>query len=949
VNVPSLPPELAVLAAIDGLTIGLLGIGITLTYRVSRVLNFAHGAAGALSATLMAVSVLLWHLPYALGLLLALVVGAATGALTQLLVMRRLESSPRLVVLVATIGLAQLFVVLAALLPVNGLGAKVFPVPGRIIWHLGSLTLTTQRLVTLVVVPVAVLALEIVTRRTSLGVATRATADNPDAASLAGVPVRQVALAVWSLAGLLSATAAVLYAPSVPLASLGVTPLGPELILLALTAAMVGGLERSGPILLAGVGLGVFQQVLRYSYPSSGVAEVGFFFAVVASLLLRRSLRSAVRAEGASWQLARPLPELPEAVRGHPTVRRMLLGGRALALGVALIVPLGMSNASRAQLTTVLLFALMGLSLVVLTGYAGQVSLGQMAFVQVGALVGGRMAQLGYPAWVAVLYSAIAGGLAACLVGIPALRVRGLFLAVTSLAFAVAAGLWLPAQEWLLATVDGRDSARIPRPDVLGISTRSELRFSWLCTLVLAGAMLLVRRLRATGSGRTMLAVRDNEGAAAALGISPVRTKLNAFVLAGVIASVAGYLYGSLLATFGTQIERTFSPQLGLTLVAIVVFGGVTSATGAVLGSLWVLGVRYLVAPHLPANLASQVSGLVGGVGLLLAVLSFPQGLAAVLLARRDRWLQGLAGPAPEPTRPAAVVLPPRERGPGSPIPVLHAEGITVAFGGNTVLHGVGLTLARGEVLGLVGPNGAGKSTLFDVLAGALTPTTGRVLLDGVDITTSAPATRARLGLGRTFQSARLFEALTVLECLQVSLERGDPSELVPSLLGLPPSRRAERAKRERADELVDLLGLAPVAERTVAELSTGTRRLVELGTVLGLGARVVLLDEPTAGIAQREVEAFAGVLRDVREHLDASMVIIEHDLPLVVGLVDRLQVLAAGQVLADGPPQTVAEDPAVVAVYLGADERMVRRSGGHGPAKKVTATKKARATAAGR
>jgi len=941
VTLPTLPLPIAVLAAIDGLTIGLLGLGLVLTYRASRVLNFAQGAAGALAATVTAVAVIRWHVPYPLAIALALLVGGATGAVTEAVVVRRLEKSPRLVVLVATLGLAQLFAFAAALLPTNGLGSAAFPLPALVTVRVGGLTLTMRHLLVLATVPLAVLALELLLRRTALGLGSRAAADNPDAAALAGVPVRRVSLTVWTIGGVLAAVAAVLYAPSEPLTSLQTSPLGPGLVLRGLAAAMLGGLGSTTGVLTAGVGLGVLEQLLRYNYPGSGTSEVGLFAVVLISLLVRRGLRDAFRGgESGSWQASGGVPELPDSLRALPRVQLMRRGSGLAVVAAAALLPVLASNSTMVLATTIVLFAAAGLSLVVLTGFAGQISLGQFAFVEVGALVGGRMHQLGYPGWVAVLYASAAGALVACLVGLPALRVRGLFLAVTTLAFAVAATLWLPAQAWLVATIDGRDSQRIPRPTVFGVSLASELRYYWLCLAFLIAAVAVVRRVRVTGVGRVLLAVRDNETQAAGLGISPRRAKLTAFVLAGVLASTAGYLYGGLLGTFGTQTDRIFGPQLGLELVALVVFGGITTPMGAVVGACWVEGLRYLVAPLLPAAIGGQVAALAGGAGLLLAVLVFPQGLAAVLVSRGHALLARFAGQhareagnaaagSAAPEAPAGTArLPAREhsrvRG---PVPALHAEDITVRFDGNTVLDGVSITLASGEMLGLVGPNGAGKTTLFDALTGQV-PSTGRVLLDGLDIGRLRPEQRARIGLVRTAQSARLFEALTVRECLAVALEATTPTEVVPALLGLPPGRAAERRARARADDLVGLLGLAAVAGRRIGELSTGTRRIVELGTVIALQATVVLLDEPTAGVAQREVEAMAGVLREVRDHLDASMIIIEHDLPLLTGLVDRTQVLAAGHTLAVGPPSEVAVNPTVIAAYLGTDERVVRRSG---------------------
>ena len=259
--------------------------------------------------------------------------------------------------------------------------------------------------------------------------------------------------------------------------------------------------------------------------------------------------------------------------------------------------------------------------------------------------------------------------------------------------------------------------------------------------------------------------------------------------------------------------------------------------------------------------------------------------------------------------------------------PVLEVRDVTVRYGGVLAVHEASLRLGHGEVIGLVGPNGAGKTTFFDVLSGQLAPDEGEILLGGADISGLRPEQRALLGISRTFQQAKLFGELTVVDAFKIALERDERSELVPSALALPPSWTAERRKELRADEIVDILGLGPFADRPVVQLSTGTRRLAELGCTIAMGAEVLLLDEPTAGIAQREVEAFVPAIREIRAHLGASMVIIDHDIPMISSIVDTLIVLSAGVVIASGHPDEVREDPHVVAAYLGTDDRAIRRS----------------------
>ena len=238
--------------------------------------------------------------------------------------------------------------------------------------------------------------------------------------------------------------------------------------------------------------------------------------------------------------------------------------------------------------------------------------------------------------------------------------------------------------------------------------------------------------------------------------------------------------------------------------------------------------------------------------------------------------------------------------------------------------------MSPGEVVGLIGTNGAGKSTLLNAVGGFVR-SSGNVELLGHDVTGKRAHTRTQLGLGRTFQAATLYPDLTVRDCLLLALEARRRTGFWSTVALLPAARAAERTRRAEASELIDFLGLGRYADRYVAELSTGTRRIVELATVLAVGPRVICLDEPTAGVAQREAEAFGPLITEVRRELDATLLIVEHDLPLVMSISDRLYCLEAGRVIAEGPPDRVRNDPSVIASYLGTDragDRPQRRAG---------------------
>ena len=302
----------------------------------------------------------------------------------------------------------------------------------------------------------------------------------------------------------------------------------------------------------------------------------------------------------------------------------------------------------------------------------------------------------------------------------------------------------------------------------------------------------------------------------------------------------------------------------------------------------------------------------------------FLQGAAAGL-ASNGSASNGAVVPA-EASRPATAanteVANPRSA-------ALVVDSASVSFGGIRAVSDVSFSVAPGEVVGLVGPNGAGKTTLLDMVSGYLAPDSGRITLDGVDITDARPHRRAAMGLGRSFQDSRLFPSLTVEEVLLVALERWlDVRDPLNAAFRLPAYVDSEHAAHHRVDELIELLGLQAFRDKFVGELSTGSRRVVDLGCVLAHAPTVVLLDEPSSGIAQREAEALAPLLLRIRDELDASLVVIEHDMALISSISDRLVALDQGQLITAGTPAEVLAHPAVIESYLGGDAAVIGRSG---------------------
>ena len=259
---------------------------------------------------------------------------------------------------------------------------------------------------------------------------------------------------------------------------------------------------------------------------------------------------------------------------------------------------------------------------------------------------------------------------------------------------------------------------------------------------------------------------------------------------------------------------------------------------------------------------------------------------------------------------------------------VLQVQGVGVRFGGIQALDDVTLTVAPGQVVGVIGPNGAGKTTLFDVISGFVRPDAGTIELAGADVTSASPDTRARLGLGRSFQNARLFPALTVRENIAVALERRAVKNPVLGAVWAPQVRTSERRIRRQVERLVDLMGLTPYADKVLAELSTGSRRAVDVACILALEPSVLLLDEPSSGLAQAETEALAPLLLRIVRETGCGMLVIEHDIPLVTSLSDELVAMESGRVIATGAPDAVRNDPRVLTSYLAASVDVVGRSG---------------------
>ena len=924
---------------VSGAVFGLLAMGIVLVYRATRVINFAVGSMGAVGAGLLALLATKYHAPFWLAVLLALVVGTLYGSILDLVVIRRLFTAPRVIVVMATIGIAQLSQTILAAYPGLDQGLD-FPQAIGGSFDVAGVRIAGAQLSILLLVPVVATSLGWLLTRTTLGRSVKASAENRDLARLAGINPRYVSTFVWAAAGALSTLSLSLMAAQSGSAS-SLAALGPSTLARALAAAVLAGMTSFPLAFGAGILIGLVQSAVRFNFiAEAGLIDLLVFIGVLVAVYFQGRSGTSETQIFSFAARRRPIPEHLRDLRWVRHLERIVF---LVLAATASVVPFVVTQPSRLLLyTSILLFALCAMSLTVLTGWAGQISLGQMAFAGVGALLTAgftrgiavdigwrdlRILQAGVePLGLGpsiVLATVICAALAA-LIGVTALRVRGLFLAVTTFAFAVTASQYLYRRP--LLTGGYADSVPLPRTDLFGLDVRDQRTFYFVALGAVALTTAVLGRLRRTGVARATIGVRDNPDSAAAYTVNGTLVKLRAFALAGGLAAFGGSMLAVAIQSAPVQ-QRYFTVDDSLKLVAIAVIGGLGSIIGPILGALWVIGIPAFFPDNDIVPLA------VSSLGLLLLLLYVPGGLVQVGYAARDALL-GLAerriGPAPPKQR---QTLPPGMRSiERTPLPqgtpVLVTDEVTVRFGGLMALDAVSIRVGPGEIVGLIGTNGAGKSTLMNAIGGFL-PARGTVELLGEDVSPLAPSARARRGLGRTFQAAALFPELTVRETIELALEARHRTRLLPTALCLPSSIRTERVRRREASELIDFLGLGRYADSYISELSTGTRRIVELAALLALDVKLLCLDEPTAGLAQRETEASGPLLVEIRRELGASMLVIEHDMPLIMSISDRVYCLEAGRVIADGAPADVRADPDVIASYLGTDERAIARSGG--------------------
>ncbi|MEH2509214.1 ABC-type branched-subunit amino acid transport system ATPase component/ABC-type branched-subunit amino acid transport system permease subunit [Nitrobacteraceae bacterium AZCC 1564] len=571
---------------------------------------------------------------------------------------------------------------------------------------------------------------------------------------------------------------------------------------------------------------------------------------------------------------------------------------------ILVAVPLMADNEYELRLFMLfLIYGVIAIGLNVLVGLTGLVSLGQAGLFALGSYTGAILAtRLGFDIVASSIGAAIVSGAFGVLLAYPTVRVRGVYLAVVTIAFGII--VENVAIEWQSLTGGTTGLSSIPRPNVFGIRLSGFAFYG-----VLAGTLfvftLLIHNLKISRYGRTMVAVSQSETAARALGINPAGLRTLAFVISSVTAGIAGAFYAFLNSYISPDIF-TFSDSVRFLLM--VILGGAGSTFGPVIGAY--------ILTYLPEYLQQfQLwQKFAYGALLLLVMFVLPRGIIGTLRLVFDRVRPAERVPDTSEGVPAETSLRHEKRDLAAE---LIASGLTVRFGGLTALSDASLRVKGGEVHALIGPNGAGKSTFVNTISGFYRPDEGRCELDGVELTGRRSREIARLGLARTFQNTELFGDMSVLENVMTGYDQRLSYGLVHALLRTPRMRREEDACRKTAIGLLEFVGLSQYANEAARFLPFGLQRRLEIARALAANPRLLLLDEPAAGLTTQEIDDLEVMIRKIAAH-GISVLLIEHHVDLIMALADTVTVLDYGQVIASDTPSAIQDDPRVIEAYFG-------------------------------
>jgi branched-chain amino acid transport system permease protein len=638
-----LPLGVVALGLIYGAIYALLAVGIVLIYRADRIINFAQAQIGVLPAVLAIELVVTFGVNYVVAVLAGLLAAVVLGAVVSLLP-RHFAHSSRLVMTVATIGLAQLLTGLSTLVPLwfcnpatnqsclNAAASQEVNTPLHVQFTVGPVLITGNDIVAALAVALIAVALATFMRRSRYGLAIRAAAENRERADLLGVPVPRLDTVVWVLAAVLSAVAILLRVPVLGFGGFSsVTAGGDDLLVRTLAAAVIGRMESIPRTVAAALAIGVFDSAATWTYANTTFVDATLVLVIIVALLVqRRSYRRTGESEHSAWRAVAVVRPVPRQLASLAEVRWATRLVKVAVVALAVLLPVVLSDSQTYLASLIVVYAIVGLSLYVLTGWSGQISLGQFGIAGLGgATTAALFSRHGWDFLAAVAAGVAVGAVVAFVIGLPALRIQGPFLAVTTLAFGVCASSYLLSPSylpWLVTT-------QTTRPSVLGFDILGQDWQMYYCCLIgFFAVVLAVRSLRSSRTGRAIVGTRDNEAAARAVGVNGARLKLTAFLVSGAIAGLAGALF--VVQQDGVN-SGSFTADINVTLFSMVVIGGLGSLPGVVIGAIVVWGATYF--------LPSGYAALVNGGGILLLLIFLPEGIGGLLYSLRDRLLRLVA------------------------------------------------------------------------------------------------------------------------------------------------------------------------------------------------------------------------------------------------------------------------------------------------------------------
>ena len=581
------------------------------------------------------------------------------------------------------------------------------------------------------------------------------------------------------------------------------------------------------------------------------------------------------------------------------------LGWAVLALAAA-AVPLLTSNTYYLYVAiSIGLLTIVTAGLNVLVGLTGQTSLGHAGLYAFGAYTAALcVTRAGMGEWAAIALAIAVTSVVGAAVAAAALRVSGPYLAMVTIAFGlIVEGVLI---EWGSVTGGPGGIFNIPKP-----ALRSHY---WTVMLAAALALWLTANLRRSTWGRAFLAVKSSEVAAESLGLSSYYVRIIAFTVSAAFAGAAGALFTFLNGYISPD---SFTLQTSIVFMLALLFGGLGRIAGPLAGSL-----ALTILPELLTSLLDYRLILYGTL-LLVSIYWLPEGVIGALSRGRPR---PSPHPALSPKERGRILdpLPHRRRGQGEGAAatggaLLTTSGVSLSFGGISALADVSLTVDRRSIHAVIGPNGAGKTSFLNVLSGFYAPAAGEISLDGRSTVGRPPYALARAGIARTFQTAQVFGGLSTWENVAVGVAGPRLGSILGALAGMPRARIREAAIQARGHALLEALGLAEAAAEPAEALAAGLRRTLEIARALATDPLLLMLDEPAAGLSPTEIVALDEQLTGLREHGGPAVILVEHHMDLVMAVSDRITVLDYGRVIADGTPEAVRRDPAVIEAYLGA------------------------------